>query len=209
MGMKMSMKMSMEMYVFVYGTLKMGGHNHHYLKDSEFVQHIAFPDLTLIDTGYGFPAAIRCEGSSVYGEVYKIDNKTLLKLDRLEGEGSLYFRKEGSLRIKGKEKRVKVYIWGRPTHHTEESLYYWDIDDSKVLFNVIVDGRKHTDTADKIIFHMRFFDGELAPTNKDYMELVKLRSKIDLKTESEAVFLRDCILRGIVKEFGSKLNYIV
>tara|TARA_R100000781_G_scaffold94684_2_gene59007 strand:+ start:3216 stop:3812 length:597 start_codon:yes stop_codon:yes gene_type:complete len=198
------------MFVFVYGTLKMGGHNHHYLKDSKFVQHFLFPELTLIETGYGFPAAIMNEGSSVYGEIYQINNKTLLNLDRLEGEGSLYFRKERSITLEDlRGVRVKVYIWGRPTHHIEESLYYWDIDDSKVLFNVIVDGRKHTDTADKIVFHMRFFDGELAPTNKDYMELVKLRSKLDLKTESEAVFLRDCILRGIVKEHGDKLTYKV
>tara|TARA_R100001082_G_C4360744_1_gene159252 strand:- start:338 stop:937 length:600 start_codon:yes stop_codon:yes gene_type:complete len=199
------------MFVFVYGTLKMGGHNHHYLKDSEFVKHLDFPDLTLIDTGYGFPAVIKKRGYSVYGEVYKIDDKTLLNLDRLEGEGSLYFREECSLRIKGKEERVKVYIWARSEDaiFALSSLYYWDIDDSKVLFNVIIDGRKYIDTADKIVFHMRFFDGELAPTNKDYMELVKLRSKLDLKTESEAVFLRDCILRGIVKEHGVKLTYKV
>jgi len=64
----------------------------------------------------------------------------------------------------------------------------------------MIDDREYNDTTDKLVFHMRFFDGDRTPTNKDYMEMVKNRSKIQLNTEDEEIFIRQCIAKGIIKE---------
>ena len=98
------------MYVFVYGSLKMGGYNHHYLQDSKFIEHFDLPGYSLHDTGYGFPCIVKDKLESVWGEIYKIDQETLFKLDRLEGEGSLYFRKKLHMSIDNKMEKVYFYI---------------------------------------------------------------------------------------------------
>ena len=79
--------------IFVYGTLKKDGCNHHFLKDSEFVKNevlknhsIYVPDL------FNFPLLLEDEGGKVHGEVYKVDDNTLVNLDMLESEGHLYNR---------------------------------------------------------------------------------------------------------------------
>ena len=63
-----------------------------------------------------------------------------------------------------------------------------------------VDNRLYKDTADKIVFHMRFFDGDRTPTNRSYMKLVKKRSKLKLNTDNEEIFILDCIHYGIITE---------
>ena len=173
--------------------------------------------FTLLDIGHGFPYMIKASNTnymnsemSVFGEVYEVDEKTLEKIDMLEGVPHLYKRAY----------EVSQEPWTEGVHYylstmdlsiietlpSFKTLDYWKINDEKVKFNVYVDGRQQTDIAQKIIFHMRFFDGERAPTNKDYMELVKARSGLDLNTDSDAVFLRDCIIRGIVEEYRKPLN---
>lgn len=68
--------------MFVYGTLKRGFGNHSLLKDSEF-QGSAVVQGTLYVHGLPY---YRREGSgSVYGELYRVDDDTLARLDRLEG----------------------------------------------------------------------------------------------------------------------------
>ena len=38
------------------------------------------------------------------------------------------------------------------------------------------------------------------------MELVKKRSYLDLNTENEEIFLRDCIIEGVVSEFREPIH---
>ncbi len=64
----------------------------------------------------------------------------------------------------------------------------------------MIDDRLYIDTPDKLVFHMRFFDGRRAPTNKIYMDLVKQRSKINLNTLDEEAFIVDCIMNGVISE---------
>ena len=79
--------------IFVYGTLKKGGCNHHFLKDSEFVKNDVLKDHSIyVPDLFNFPLLLEDEGGKVHGEIYKIDDNTLANLDMLESEGSLYNR---------------------------------------------------------------------------------------------------------------------
>jgi len=58
----------------------------------------------------------------------------------------------------------------------------------------------YEDIAKKIVFHMRFFDGDRTPTNKSYMRMVEKRMHTPINTEIEEIFLTDLILMGRIKE---------
>lgn len=84
--------------VFVYGTLKHGYGNHkHFLEgNSNFVGSAVSCDNTFMmrTTGH-FPVAkfVGKQACKLVGEIYNcIDDKTLAKLDSLEGNGRLYQR---------------------------------------------------------------------------------------------------------------------
>lgn len=87
--------------VFVYGSLLSGMGNHPLLEKSKLLGTTASPKgFSMIDLGY-FPGVIEApDEGSVLGEVYEVDDATLLRLDRLEGYNSsnpgfgLYSRKE-------------------------------------------------------------------------------------------------------------------
>ncbi|HAS6311208.1 TPA: gamma-glutamylcyclotransferase [Vibrio vulnificus] len=73
----------MQHLVFVYGTLRKGESNHHYLQHSEFLGGCqSGQEYRLYDLG-DYPAV--GEGNrAVSGEVYLIDDATLQVLDKLE-----------------------------------------------------------------------------------------------------------------------------
>jgi gamma-glutamylcyclotransferase (GGCT)/AIG2-like uncharacterized protein YtfP/cation transport regulator ChaC len=82
--------------VFVYGTLRRHEENHSLLNEAELLYEQAWTDGTLYDTDKGYPAMKEGEGR-VYGEVYKVNDALLLKLDEIEGfiegrEENLYNR---------------------------------------------------------------------------------------------------------------------
>ncbi|NQD66750.1 gamma-glutamylcyclotransferase [Bacillus haikouensis] len=84
------------MNVFVYGTLRRHEENHSLLNEAELLYEQAWTDGTLYDTDKGYPAMKEGEGR-VYGEVYKVNDALLLKLDEIEGfiegrEENLYNR---------------------------------------------------------------------------------------------------------------------
>ena len=79
--------------VFVYGSLKKGCWAHHILEDSEFVGEAQIPGLLF--AGSSFPMAFPLpEGydGSIKGEVYKVDEDTLKRLDCFEGHPHMYER---------------------------------------------------------------------------------------------------------------------
>lgn len=81
------------MYCFVYGTLKRGFRNHVLLTDALMIQEATTrPSYRLYDFG-PYPCLVHDKnGVGVRGEIYEIDEKTLARLDRLEGNGVLYQR---------------------------------------------------------------------------------------------------------------------
>lgn len=85
-------------FIFVYGTLKQGEGNHRLLEQAEYVYnattfdrfrmfHVGFPVL-MDDVQDGRPVG------KVQGEVYKVNEEQLRRLDQLEAEGSMYKRRE-------------------------------------------------------------------------------------------------------------------
>ena len=87
------------MYIFVYGTLKQGFRNAHFLKDAEFICQTTtkHPDYRMVVfesriAGQTYPAVFDGGESLISGEVYKVIPMVLEKLDDLEDEGLRYKR---------------------------------------------------------------------------------------------------------------------
>jgi len=192
--------------VFVYGTLKKGGSNHQFIKNSDFIRHEVLQDHAIyLPNGFAFPVLLKEKGSKVYGEVYRVTSSTLARLDMLESEGHLYNR------INDVKLGYQYYLFNETDALIIDKDYdkiysgYWKTK-KEVDLNLIIDNRNYTDKADKLVFHMRFFDGQRAPTNRIYMDLVKRRSHLDLNTDDEEIFLRDCIINGVVSEFREPIH---
>ena len=215
------------MELFVYGTLKRDGKNHFFLyrqmpNKVKFVRHEVLKGYSIYDIDHGFPLMFKdTDEAKVYGEVYEIDSDTLAEIDVLEGEGKFYERiddiklgysyyvtlnRERFESNYYKLNKIKNGFWKENIIYSKRSPYSlgsWKSEDlvSNRKYHVMIDGRKYSDTADKLVFHMRFFDGKRAPTNKIYMDLVKKRSHMKINTHNEELFLIDCIINGIVDEY--------
>lgn len=73
----------MQHLVFVYGTLRQGESNHHFLNESELLGRFETqPVFALHDLG-PYPGLVAGH-QSILGEVYRVDDDTLNKLDILE-----------------------------------------------------------------------------------------------------------------------------
>lgn len=78
--------------VLVYGTLKRGYANHHWLAGAPFLGEGVMVGLALHDLG-PFPMAVPSPNNDLLrGELYRVDRPTLAALDRLEGTPRLYRR---------------------------------------------------------------------------------------------------------------------
>jgi gamma-glutamylcyclotransferase (GGCT)/AIG2-like uncharacterized protein YtfP len=87
--------------VFVYGSLKWGFRNHHFLATSRFIGTATTRrDFDLLDLGY-FPAMGKGGGFAVQGELFMVDQKTLRSLDWLENNGTFYEREQHPVIMEG------------------------------------------------------------------------------------------------------------
>jgi len=96
--------------VFVYGTLKQGYGNHNFLENSEFVGNAyTFDKYSLyIDN---IPFVVNVPVSHIQGELYRVDQKTLSEVDRLEGHPYFYKRKRVNIKLEsGKLTRGWLYF---------------------------------------------------------------------------------------------------
>jgi gamma-glutamylcyclotransferase (GGCT)/AIG2-like uncharacterized protein YtfP len=85
--------MSQRQELFVYGTLMQGEHHHATLAGAEFlglVETLPLYDLVQIDY---YPALLPGGSAKVTGELYRVDEATLQRLDELE-EVPLYYVRE-------------------------------------------------------------------------------------------------------------------
>jgi gamma-glutamylaminecyclotransferase len=95
--------------VFVYGTLMQDEINHGLLATARFVAEAhTEPCFELFDLGH-FPAMSAGGQTVVRGEVYAVDDQTLVRLDRLEGHPEFYQRTPIRL-ADGQE--VQTYLMG-------------------------------------------------------------------------------------------------
>ncbi len=78
--------------VLVYGSLKRGFANHHWLAGAEPLGPATMAGLALHDLG-PFPMAVPDrDGALLHGELYGVDAPLLTRLDQLEGVPRLYRR---------------------------------------------------------------------------------------------------------------------
>lgn len=83
--------------VFVYGSLKRGQPNHHWLTDAVWLGEASLDGVQLFDLG-PFPMAVAISPSQpgglhpVRGELYRVDGAILKRLDRLEAAPRLFER---------------------------------------------------------------------------------------------------------------------
>jgi gamma-glutamylcyclotransferase (GGCT)/AIG2-like uncharacterized protein YtfP len=91
--------------VFVYGSLKRGYGNHYILdRSAKFVARTRTVGRSYYMVSFGpFPAVMKIPSSfkeefyNIEGEVYEVDEQTLMSLDALEGNGYLYTREKVGL----------------------------------------------------------------------------------------------------------------
>ena len=95
---------------FIYGTLKKKMKNEHIMKkvNGEFIEKvktkIKYPMFDLL-SGFPYIQDKKGYGLIVKGELYKIDEQYIKKLDEFEGVPTLY--KRGKINVKSKEKNYK------------------------------------------------------------------------------------------------------
>ncbi len=77
-------------FVFVYGTLRKGYHNHRLLEDSKYVAEAVITG-EMRHLG-GFPGVHLHGNNQVHGEIYAVDEPTMASLDQLEGHPHFYER---------------------------------------------------------------------------------------------------------------------
>jgi len=107
----------MSTLLFVYGTLKRGGCNHHHLAGQTFIgQARTRPGFTLYDLG-GYPGIVAdsADTHGVIGEVWSVVPAALAALDVFEGvhEG-LYRREPLPLLPPFAERRIDAYVAALP-----------------------------------------------------------------------------------------------
>ena len=79
--------------VFVYGTLRQGEVNHHLLSGAEFCgEHVTRARYRMLHLG-AYPGVVEGGSTAIVGEIYRVDRKHFVHLDRLEAYPSLYNRK--------------------------------------------------------------------------------------------------------------------
>ncbi len=100
-------------YVFVYGTLKRGEHNHRLMDGAEYVCDTHASNCVLVDLG-GCPGMIIGSAEpecAAKGEVFKFEDVRVLRtLDQLEQEGSLYKRIMIPLYIEDEVRMCWTYV---------------------------------------------------------------------------------------------------
>lgn len=96
------------MKLFVYGTLRKGLHNNHYLKEAKFVGLAFACDFTIAVNA--LPYLIQKKGSKAIGEVYEISEHTLASIDELEGHPHWYIRELINVHLETKTFQVFSYV---------------------------------------------------------------------------------------------------
>ena len=106
----------MNQYVFVYGTLRQYETNHSIMRGAELISEQAYILGELWDTGNGYPAVIPHEKTRVYGELYRINDEILERIDDLEGyqgpQGSNHYERiEQTVHTDRQDYSAYVYMY--------------------------------------------------------------------------------------------------
>lgn len=81
-----------------------------YLTEQKFIGEAVLKGYAMYQVR-SYPGVIPDNSDSILGELYEIDERTLKRLDRLEGEGYLYKRTSEKVTVDKTEYDAYVYIW--------------------------------------------------------------------------------------------------
>ncbi len=118
-------KRRINMYVFVYGTLKRGFSNHYFLEDAKFIAKATTKDkFPMVNIIQAYPYIINDAGNghNIEGELYKINEIILVKLDMLEGYPEHYDRRKITIVVENQEYRAIVYFIKKNIDYTHLEL---------------------------------------------------------------------------------------
>jgi gamma-glutamylaminecyclotransferase len=111
--------------LFVYGTLKRGGRSQEHLAGQEFLGEAqTLPKYRLYDCGW-HPALVADarQGVAVRGELYRVDEATLARLDEYEGVPGLFIRAE--IAVAGVPGPVVAYLYQGDCSRLEDCGDRW------------------------------------------------------------------------------------
>lgn len=120
----------LEKYLFFYGTLKKGFHwNQKFLSHSELIGTAKTVDMFPLVVGQsGVPyllGDLPGKGKNIIGEVWKVNEETLLGLDEYEGVSKGYYcRKTIKVLLNSKEMEVDVYFKTESSEELRNSEYF-------------------------------------------------------------------------------------
>jgi gamma-glutamylcyclotransferase (GGCT)/AIG2-like uncharacterized protein YtfP len=98
--------------VFVYGTLRRGGYNHHYLRGCRYLGAAATVAAYAMYVHGGIPYLVAEEARyRVTGEAYRVDAAALRDLDALEEHPRVYCRREAEIVLEdGRRQQAWIYF---------------------------------------------------------------------------------------------------
>lgn len=102
--------------LFVYGTLRKPGRNHHYLKTADFITKAQVKGCLYWIQGLNYPALLEGE-EWISGELYEVDAPTEVRLDELEGyiaidhPDNLYHKKQMDIVDERFESLGKAFVY--------------------------------------------------------------------------------------------------
>ena len=98
--------------LFVYGTLQSGQNRNHYLKGLSYEKALLIGYRKISPPSLGFPFIIREKTSEVTGEIYfGLKQYHWSLLDRIEGEGSLYYRILVEIVVIPSNKKLMAFVY--------------------------------------------------------------------------------------------------
>lgn len=101
-------------HVFVYGTLKTGFHNHYLLAGSDFIGAGETVNKYAMYQ-HGIPYVIKEEAvSRIRGEVYAVNDDTIVHLDRLERHPEWYYREVVDVLLANKSSIIPCWLYFFP-----------------------------------------------------------------------------------------------
>jgi len=112
-----------EHLVFVYGTLRKGGNNHHYLRTARFLgQALTCEQYALLSGRYPYvqrsPKHLELPLARIMGEVYGLDDTTLQAVDELEDHPEDYCRELVDVEF-GDGSRATAWLYFHPAPEGE------------------------------------------------------------------------------------------
>ena len=96
--------------IFVYGTLKRGFGNHHYLRSAKFIATGRTKNKYALYAA-GIPFVVKDnQVTNIIGEIYEVDDATLAIIDSLEGHPDFYKRMQVPI-IANDQDQTSIVAW--------------------------------------------------------------------------------------------------